>query len=106
MPITSICVIGYPLGDSITFRLFEVLWGVTSIQLLAILSTSFLSAQAPRRIWSCKPRFFAQNDRRVLPHNCSKTLLFKAQNPLESGLLPIFVFLTIISIIVDDNEMN
>ena len=41
--------------------LFKVLWGVTSIQLLAILSTSLLSAQAQRRIWSCKLRYITKH---------------------------------------------
>ena len=48
-------------------RLFEVLWGVTSIQLLVILSFALnlgLQDQIPR---------YPRNDRRVLPHNSSES---------------------------------
>ena len=57
---------------------FMALRGVTSIQLLAILSTSLLSAQAPRGISAYRTRFARGNDRRVLPDNTSKSLILLA----------------------------
>ena len=59
---------------------FEVLWGVTSIQLLAILSETKnlgLQEQILR---------FAQYGRRVLPHNTSKSQLILEYVPHYGAL--------------------